>query len=276
MSLLLRYPGFKAKAVTLSYDDGVHFDKRLVEIMSKYGLKGTFNINSGTLAKESGGYKLSHAEAVELYDGSGNEVAVHGERHLSLGVVDPAVAVRDVIHDREQLEDIFGRVIKGMAYANGSVNDTVVDILKMCGIEYSRTTVSTEKLDVPTDWLRMPATCHHNNPRLMEITEKFLNEEPPKYYWSNKARLLYVWGHSFEFDRNDNWHVIEEFSRKVGGREEIFYATNGEIYDYVKAYNSLRISANGKMIHNPTATDVYVNDYGKDILIPAGKQIKID
>ena len=276
MSLLLRFPGFKTKAVTLSYDDGVCYDKPLIEIMSKYGLKGTFNINSGFIAKESGGRKLSAAEAIDLYDGSGNEVAVHGERHLSLGVVDPAVAVRDVIRDREALEDIFGRVIKGMAYANGSVSDSVVEILKNCGIEYSRTTVSTEKTAVPTDWLRMPATCHHNNPRLMEITEKFLEEKPARYYWGNQAQLLYVWGHSYEFNDNDNWSVIENFCKHVGGRDNVFYATNGEIYDYVKAYKSLRVSVNGKMIHNPTATDVYVNDYGKDVLIKGGEFVKID
>ena len=43
----IRFPGFKLKAVTLSYDDGVRQDKRLISIMQKYGLKGTFNINAG-------------------------------------------------------------------------------------------------------------------------------------------------------------------------------------------------------------------------------------
>jgi len=45
--LFVRFPGFRDKAVTLSYDDGVRQDKRLISIMQKYGLKGTFNINSG-------------------------------------------------------------------------------------------------------------------------------------------------------------------------------------------------------------------------------------
>lgn len=44
-----RYPGGVMKALTLSYDDGVVHDRRLVEICNRYGLRGTFNLNSGTL-----------------------------------------------------------------------------------------------------------------------------------------------------------------------------------------------------------------------------------
>ena len=42
----------KMKAITFSYDDGVTQDKRLIEIFNKYGLKATFNLNSGLLGKE--------------------------------------------------------------------------------------------------------------------------------------------------------------------------------------------------------------------------------
>ena len=42
----------KKKAVTFSFDDGVTQDIRLIEILNKYGLKGTFNLNSGLMAKE--------------------------------------------------------------------------------------------------------------------------------------------------------------------------------------------------------------------------------
>ena len=35
----------KNKAITFSFDDGVTQDKRLVEMLDKYGLKATFNIN---------------------------------------------------------------------------------------------------------------------------------------------------------------------------------------------------------------------------------------
>jgi peptidoglycan/xylan/chitin deacetylase (PgdA/CDA1 family) len=196
---MLRFPDFKSKAVTLSYDDGVAQDKRLIAIMSKYGLKGTFNINGGMFGAEPTVDKgrMTADEALKLYTESGNEVAVHGYKHLSLAEVDSAVAINDVIEDRKTLETLFGKVIKGMAYANGSYNDEVVQILKLCGISYSRTVVSTEKFDLPTDWLKLPATCHHNNPRLMELAKQFVEEEKESYYWRRKPRLFYLWGHSY-------------------------------------------------------------------------------
>ena len=46
MDRIMLFPGKKRKVLTLSYDDGVEQDIRLVEIMKKHGLKGTFNINT--------------------------------------------------------------------------------------------------------------------------------------------------------------------------------------------------------------------------------------
>ena len=43
----LRFPGGKPKALTFSYDDGCRQDKETERILSEYGVKGTFNINSG-------------------------------------------------------------------------------------------------------------------------------------------------------------------------------------------------------------------------------------
>ena len=50
--LWMLYPQGKLKALTLSYDDGVEQDIRLMEIMNRHGLKGTFNLNSGLFAPE--------------------------------------------------------------------------------------------------------------------------------------------------------------------------------------------------------------------------------
>ena len=136
-SLYVRFPGFKRKAVTLSYDDGVRQDKRLIEIMKKHGLKGTFNLNGGHFAERYDGVeegRMTRAEAEALYLPSGMEVAVHGYHHASLARIDRAMATDDVLSDRKALESIFGCVIKGMAYANGSYNDDVVEILRCTGI----------------------------------------------------------------------------------------------------------------------------------------------
>ena len=127
------FPGFKYKAVTLSYDDGVRQDKRLISIMQQHGLKGTFNINGGLFSSELSDVqkgRMTPDEAYALYTSSGMEVAIHGYKHIHLAHVDSAIATYEIINDRIELERMFDTVIKGMAYAFGNYNDSVVDILK--------------------------------------------------------------------------------------------------------------------------------------------------
>jgi len=70
--------------------------------------------------------------------------------------------------------------------------------------------------------------------------------------------LFYVWGHTFEFERNNNWERMDRFMEKVAKQDDVWYATNGEIYDYVNAYENLVFSADGKRIYNPSKMSVWV------------------
>ena len=173
----LRFPGFKLKALTLSYDDGVIFDKKLIEIMSKYALKGTFNINSGLFALDEGGRCLTQKEAFALYTQSDNEVAVHGVKHLPLTEISSAQALGEVLLDRQNLEKIFHKLVHGMAYSYGIYNDTVVEMVRSCGIDYARTVDDSEGFAIPTDWLRWNPTCHHRNPKLMDLAQDFCQQQ---------------------------------------------------------------------------------------------------
>ena len=107
----------------------------------------------------------------------------------------------------------------------------------------------------------------------MEIAEVFLKGGNKRHFFYHRPQLFYLWGHSYEFNDDDNWQIIEEFAQYIGGREEIWYATNGEIYEYVQAFNRLQFSANGNLIHNPSAIDVYLCHRGKNVLVPAGKTV---
>lgn len=255
--MYMRFPGGKSRALTLSYDDCVESDIRLMAIMDRYGLKGTFNLNGGLYSREDKVWpegtihrRMKKSEATAVFAECGYEVAIHGYEHQSLAEIATVNATTDVLRDRLALEEQFGRVIRGMAYANGSYNDAVVQILRDCGIAYARTTLATRDFKIPTDWLRLPATCHHNEPNLMALAERFITEE------KRQPRLFYLWGHSYEFDRDDNWNVIEAFASYMGNREDVWYATNIEIYDYVEAYRALQFSANGDRVYNPTAKTV--------------------
>lgn len=274
--MYIKFKDGKSKALTLSYDDGVVQDIRLVDVMNKHGLKGTFNINSGSFLNEDtvrekfyGRMKLS--EAKDLYLGSGHEVATHGYKHIYLTKVSPAQATYEVLHDREVLEKEFGTVCRGMAYAYGVFNDDVIHILKDCGIAYCRTTRATHSFNIPTNWLTLDPTCHHKDERLFELAEQFVNETPR----FSQSWLFYVWGHSYEFDDNDNWDIIEKFAEMTGGHDDIWYATNMEIYEYVQAFNSLICSVDETIITNHTSIDVWATTYdGKTFCIKAGETLK--
>lgn len=275
----MRFPNFKPKALTVSYDDGVRQDKRLIEILQKYGLKGTFNLNSGLLGETFNGEstgRMTQQEILALYEPTGMEIGLHGYRHCSLGRIDRALATADVMEDRKALEIMLGHLVKGMAYANGSFNEDVIAILKNCGVKYARTIVSTENFELPNTWLQWNPTCHHNHPRFMDLAKRFVQWEPDEgYFWRYRPQIFYLWGHSYEFDDEDNWHSIENFAEFVGGKANIWYATNGEIYDYVRAYDRLEWGVNGDCVYNSSAIDVYINYYGKEYIIPMGKIINL-
>lgn len=274
MHAFLRFPGNRRRALTLSYDDGVIFDKRLVEILNENGIKCTFNLNSGFYG--NGPRRLTREDAVALFKNSGHEVALHGEHHYSLAEVDTASAVRDIMNDRADHERTYGTIVRGLAYANGSYNDEVVNLLRTCGVAYARTVSSTEKFDIPTDFLRWHPTAHHGNKNLMALCDKFLDAPNERWIWQKRPRLFYLWGHSYEFNDNDNWEIIEEFAKKMGGHEEVWYATNMEVYEYVTAFNNLVYSYDGKTVYNPSATDVWLCRFGKDLFVPAGKTVILE
>ena len=268
----LLFPGFKEKAVTLSYDDAQRFDERLVDIIVKNGFKATININSGLLGKL--GY-FTGSEAVDLYNKKYFEIAIHGVEHLSLPELSDVLKVKEIILDKIQLEGLFGQIIQGMAYANGAYDDDTIVVAEKCGIAYARTIISTEDFSLPNNWMKMSTTCHHDNPRLKELIDSFLNDDKESYEWNRNPKLFSMWGHSHEFEKKNNWFVFEDFARRMGNRDDIWYATNGEVYRYVKAFDALVYASSDKIIYNPSATDIYLRYFGKNVIIPAGETIKL-
>ena len=107
----------------------------------------------------------------------------------------------------------------------------------------------------------------------MELSHQFVETADSSYRWGNAPMLFSLWGHSYEFDRNDNRGVIKEFAAYIGNREDIYYATNGELYSYLQAADRLAFGAKGKLVYNPTAIDIYLNFYGKKVIAPSGRTV---
>ena len=148
--------------------------------------------------------------------------------------------------------------------------------LKALGVKYARTTVSTHSFALPTDWLHLNPTVHHTEPCLKELTDKFLAGKPSDEFKHREPWLYYVWGHAYEFDDNDNWDVIEDLCRRVSADKNVWAATNGDIYDYVKCYESLVYSLDGERVYNPSHRPVWVEIRAKTYRIGSGETVLFD
>lgn len=276
--MFMKFPDGKPKALTLSYDDGVRDDIKLSKIINKYGIKCTFNhTNAEYMSKE---------EIKEYILSNGHEIAVHGANHRAEGLNRPIEGIDDVLSCRKNLENKFGIIIRGMAYPdsgirNMAIGNTYEEIrayLKSLEIAYARTLgEDNDFFRLPEDWYAWMPTIHHINPKIMEYIEKFLNIDiSERTYLSNRyPRLFYLWGHSYEFERNNNWELLERICEKLANKPDIWYATNMEIYNYVNSYNSLEYSADGKIIYNPTLYTIWFEIDGKSYSIQSNETLHI-
>ena len=275
--LKMRFPGGKPKALTLSYDDGVEQDERLIQILDAHGIKATFNLNSGLWAEEGTIWpkgqvhrRLPLSKGKELYSNPNHEVAVHCLTHPSLTDIPYDQVIHEIIADRENLEHTFGGIVRGAAYPFGTYSEKIADILRDCGIAYCRTVNATHRFDLMNNWCIFHPTCHHADPELDALCDRFIAETG-----RFGAKLFYLWGHAYEFEEHDNWQVIERFAEKMGGREDIWYATNIAIVDYVEAYHRLRFSADGKLVYNPTAITLWIDNEGQLLTISSGEIVSL-
>ena len=227
----------KMKYVTFSFDDGVTQDERLSALLSKYGLKATFNLNSSLLGLKGGwefdGKWLSHNKISplvlkEVY--ADHEVAVHTLTHPNLTGEEDVTVEYQVEEDRKQLSRLMGYEVQGMAYPCGGVNndDRVAAIIKeKTGVLYARTITSTYAFDLPKNMHRLDPTVHIGEAeKMFELAEKFLALE------TDEPQIFYIWGHAYEFDIFDHmsWERFEEFCKLISGKDDIVYGTNLEVF----------------------------------------------
>ena len=227
----------KKKAITFSFDDGVEQDVRLIEILNKYNLKATFNLNSAKLGLLGDSWKLDDGREIprpilpasrikETYEG--HEVAVHTLTHPNLTTLDDETVIRQVDLDRKNLSELCGYPVIGMAYPCGGVNndERVAALIKNnTPIAYARTITSTFTFELQKEnLLRFNPTLHYLNEKTEEIVEKFLNLD------TDEPQLLYIWGHSYELDYDESrWVRFENLCKMLSGKADVFYGTNKEV-----------------------------------------------
>lgn len=225
----------KRKAVTFSYDDGVMQDIRLIELLERYNLKATFNLNSNLFgvagsAIRKGKYvrvdRVKKEDIKAIY--KNHEVAVHTLSHPDLTKITDSEVIYQVKKDQDQLEKVMQHEIVGMAYPGGGINfnNHISQLIqKKTNLKYARTTLNTDSFSKQKNLFQYKPNVYHimNIQRLFELGEQFIQST------SEKEQIFYVWGHSFEFDINDTWAVFEEFLKMISNREDIYYGTNQQV-----------------------------------------------
>ncbi len=217
------------KAVTFSYDDGVESDRKLVEILNRYGMKCSFNLNSGLYHDpehcwDNHGFEVHRIAEFEPDLYKGHEICIHGSEHLWPSRLSDQELEKEFLQDKETLERLAGQKIVGCAYAFGDYDNRTVAYLKSIGICFSRTTKATHTCDLQEDLLRFNPTAHHNDEELFEVIDRFIEDD------SDQPQLLYIWGHSYEFDGLKNWDRMEEICGKLQGHKDILCGTNTEVF----------------------------------------------
>ena len=226
----------KLKAFTLSYDDGVTQDIRLIELLNKYGLKSTFNLNSELLGKRGildrwnkriSHYKIHPEDVKFVYEG--HEVAVHTLTHPLLPDLPDGEVIRQVEQDRLNLSELVGYEVVGMAYPGRGIGDDIrvpALIRENTGVKYVRSVENTDSFDPQTDLYRFRPNVFNliEMDRMFEMGKKFIELE------TDKPQIFYAWGHAFEMDFEPTfWIRLEEFFEMMAGRDDIFYGTNKEV-----------------------------------------------
>lgn len=265
------FPEGKPKALTMSYDDGKLEDKRLIDIFDANGIKGTFNINYGLMGDNP--YNIEHPRVAmedvkELY--KSHEVATHCLLHPTIERCPLNEVAYEILEDRKGLEALIGKPVRGHAYPNGSYSKEIKDLFRQLGIAYGRVVEAVPDYKLPTDPLEWHPTTHHRNPELMNMADFFKNFKKKQY-----LKLMYVWGHSYEFADANNWDVIEKFCEYIGGADDIWYATNIQIIDYMDAAKRLIFGADNNFVYNPSAITVCLDVEGKYVEVPGGTQVNL-
>ena len=277
------FPEGKTKALILSYDDGAKNDRKLVALMNKYQLVGTFHLNSNKLSTNSYYDYLNKEELKELY--KGHEVSVHSANHPNLTDISKTEVTNEIFEDRKELERIMGYSVRGMAYPFGNTNDSVVETIKRLGIEYARTVGDSYNFEIPKDFLRWHPTMHQfckaywepNQPEKDQKEMALFYQTIESFLKYNELAVLDIWGHSWEMGTDQKkWDETEKFFKMLARNSTIYYAKQIDLVDYINAYRNLKFSVLKDQVTNLSSFTIHLKANNKKYAIPSGKSININ
>ena len=266
------YPHGKRKAFNITYDDGVLQDIRFVKLLDKYGIKGTFNLNSLLMAQEfewihPKGFtvkRLPKETAAQLY--KNHEIASHTLTHPYMHDMSEREIMYQLGQDKYNLEQIFGRKVSGFAVTFSYYSDLIADCAQRLGFEYARKSDESLTYTPSYDWYHWETGIFHLNPQFKEFAEKFFSAE-------EELALLQIVGHSYDLDAENMWEYMENLLYRIAEDKDIISMTNAEIVRYLKAMQKSEITDG--YIRNNSDTELWFENDGKIISVGAYETVCI-
>ena len=248
------YPQGKRKAFNITYDDGVMQDLRFVELMNRYGLKGTFNLNSELMRT---GFAWTHPNGMEvkrlpvdtarwLY--RGHEVASHTQTHPYMQDLSEQEVMDQLGRDKADLEEMLDVGVAGFAVPFDYYSSMIADCAKQCGFEYARMSEFSRSYEPCGDYWFWKTGFYHIEPGLTEYVDGFFETDI-------ELAVCQIVGHSYDLDAEGLWGTMETILKRVSAAEDVWSCTNLELVRYLKAMDQAEI--NGNSIHNPSDMELW-------------------
>ena len=199
------------KIFLLSFDDGTIWDKRFVELLNRYGMKATFNLNSGledfvwNFEDRLAVRRQKLAQTVEQY--RGHEVASHTLTHPWLNTLTPPQLSREVGEDCETIKTIFGLEEIGFGVPFTACDEREIRIIRKF-VSYIRLSAFADSFALPADPYHIPIHGLYNDPDIREKIAAFARS-------AQDVSLFVMAGHSYEFEALDHWKYIEELLQYI-------------------------------------------------------------
>ena len=258
------YPGGKTKAFNISYDDGVVQDIRFVELLNRYGLKGTFNLNYGlmhsgfTWQHECGMTirRLREEEICAIYEG--HEIASHSYSHPYFDDMAKTDILKELGSDKFFLERLTGREVAGYATPFYYYSNLMAECVRQCGFEYARISEESNDYSIPSDFYRWRGSKFHWDADLEDFVQGFLETD-------QELALCQLVGHSYDLDVMGLWDRMERICHAVGCAPDVWPASHIEIVRYLRGMDKAQITE--REIRNNGKTNLWFEVDGKVICL---------
>lgn len=205
------------KIVSLSFDDGTIYDLRFIELLNKYGLKATLNLNSGLkdfvwYFKDRPIIRLDLEQVKDAY--KGHEVASHSLDHPYFSSLSTEETIRQVKEDVQNLSKIFERDVVGFAFPfHDQTEENIKVVSENVDLRYIRYSFFADNY-LPRDRYHIPLNALYDDEYIYEKLSAFKNNDLTN-------SLFVIAGHSYEFEMKNHWEKIENLLKYLKNDEKI-------------------------------------------------------